>query len=202
MSTLHTFLFNSRFPFFYFYRRLDLSLQLPISKVSDYLSQTSTILSPKADVQCTNVLGLYVDTLDLFDTKSDSKKSLYDETGVLINPKSWSHYFVNRYGVGDGIVSFLESFCGQFPKGHVNISHYNSFFYTYGFSFFFFKSKHSFDIDLAKIGNYTFSKHKERFTFKGWCHINGYPINGQKRRSNYKTTRKMKYFSILRANVH
>ena len=61
---------------------------MPISKVSDYLSQSYTILSPKNDVPCTNVLGLYVDTLDLFDTKSDSKKSIYDETGILINAKS------------------------------------------------------------------------------------------------------------------
>jgi hypothetical protein len=169
--------------------------------VSTIFSISTAVLSPKLDVPLINTLVLYVDTLDLFDKRSESQKSVYDETGILINAKSWTHYLTNRYGVGEGVVGFLDSFSGHFPKGYVDLRYYNSFFYTYGFSFFFFKNKQSFDTELAKIGNYTFSRHKERFTFKGWCHINGYPTNGQKRRSNYKTTRKMKYFSILRTNI-
>jgi hypothetical protein len=202
MNTLNGFLFTQQLKIFYFHRRLDYSLQLPTLTMPVSFSSSSIILSTKVELPFINSLVLYVDTLDLFDIRSEFKKSIYDETGVLVNARSWNHYLTNRYGIGEGIVTFLESFCGHFPKGYVDLFYYNSFFYMYGFSGFFFKNKLFFDSDLAKIGNYTYSRHKERFTFKGWCHINGYPTNGQKRRSNYKTTRKMKYFSILRTTLN
>jgi len=202
MNTLNYFIFPQHLKVFYFYSRIYLTTQLPTDALLVRSLISTVVLSPKIEVSFLNSLILYVDTLDLFDRRSESKKSIYDESGVLLNAKSWSHYLTNRYGVGDGIVTFLESFCGHFPKGYVDLLKYNSFFYTYGFSLFFFKHKYSFDADLAKVGYYTYSRHKERFTFKGWCYINGYPTNGQKRRSNYKTTRKMKYFTILRTNIN
>jgi hypothetical protein len=88
MNTLNSFLFNCNPNFIYFYRRLELSLQLPTNRVSTIFSISTAVLSPKLDVPLINTLVLYVDTLDLFDKRSESQKSVYDETGILINAKS------------------------------------------------------------------------------------------------------------------
>jgi hypothetical protein len=88
MNTLNSFLFNCNLNFIYFYRRLELSLQLPTSRITTTFSVSTTVLSPKLEVPFVNSLVLYVDTLDLFDKRSESQKSVYDETGILINAKS------------------------------------------------------------------------------------------------------------------
>lgn len=164
-------------------------------------------------------LSNYIDDLDKFDfhsrkyrlyRKFKSSKNIFNnnivsrsiynnvDNGLLKIVKSWSHYLKGRYGVGIGIIKLLTKYDGTLSSNLLSLNLLNLYLYQFNFKWFFLKNINYFDYKKAILSFYSFSKHKYRFTFKGWCYVNHYPVNGQKRRTNYKTTRLYNQFMILK----
>ena len=99
--------------------------------------------------------------------------------------------FSQRYGIGKTISIILCNFLGisnNFLTSKLPLStYYNKL------SFFFSNNLNYLDDSLM---NFTSERHealKSLKTYTGFRLLNGYPINGQRTRSNYKTSRKKNY---------
>jgi len=180
------------------------------SALSLQTKQRSTPLRINIDVVTQtyrNVIHTYVDHLAPFDkyrqiflagkTKSTDSTStnlyttIYDSTDVPRSDivKSWRTYYKCRYGVGNGLVRLFEIYTGLSTNNFLNLDSFSASCYRLDFKYFFLK--HQFQFDSFKLNSvfYSYYQHKSIFTFKGWCFYNNYPVNGQRRRSNYRTTR-------------
>lgn len=167
----------------------------------------------------------YIDDLDKFDfqnrkyrlskknlkikkakfKKSSSSKthnlswSIYDSSnGLLKTVKAWNYYLTGRYGVGYGLTSLFAKYNGTLVGNYISMDTFSTYVFRASLRSFFLKNLGSFDYLKAKLEIYSYLKHKNRFTFKGWCFLNRYPVNGQKRRTNYKTTRNYNQFIMLK----
>lgn len=126
-------------------------------------------------------------------------RSIYDTTtGMVKSMKSWQHYLKGRYGVGNGLTRLFKKYSGTIIGCHTHTRLLNVYSYSSTLRFFFFFNIEHFDYLKAYSNFQSYYRHKYRFTFKGWCYLNHYPVNGQKRRTNYKTTRRYNQLVVLK----
>ena len=131
---------------------------------------------------------------------NDSKLiSVFKDDGGLVNPKMYLTKFLqSRFGVGNSLSTLLVNSTGITTNSFFNIDKLNDHFFYSNWVSFFYSSKNLFDISLVELKLRFFGNSKELYTYKGWCYKNNYPVHGQKRRSNYKTTRFSSCFGVLK----
>jgi hypothetical protein len=195
------------------------------SKLFNEILPNFRLLSIKNKSTVLYKLETYIDDLDKFDfynrkyrsSKNELKskkpkfkkntiskknallRSIYDsESGLLKTVKTWNYYLNGRYGIGHGITSLFSKYNGTLVNSLLLMSDFNIYTYQTSFRQFFLKNLTFFDYTKSRLEMYSYMKHKSRFTFKGWCFFNRYPVNGQKRRTNYKTTRSYNQFIMLK----
>ena len=134
-------------------------------------------------------------------TVDNTKYSIYNDYGHIESNSvvTLNKFFLGRYGIGRSITNIILSSSGIQLGRVYDMSMINPFFYKVGWSTFLSSSKKFFDIDLINTQLRSYSDHKEIFTYRGWCYLHGYPVHGQRRRSNYKTSRTTNLFSHIRA---
>ena len=135
--------------------------------------------------------------------KSSQKLNISSNTNTLSLKHikiedTWQSFVKGRYGIGCGLSLLFTKYNGTLSHSHLGITNFNTYLYQTSLLSFFFRNANSFDHFKAQISFYSFFRHKSRFTFKGWCFLNHYPVNGQKRRTNYKTARNYNQLLVLK----
>ncbi len=131
-------------------------------------------------------------------TYEKSLRSIYDDNGVILKPTTLDNYLNGRYGINQGFNKFLRNRIGT--SMHLRLKTCNiDWFLCIGNINGLFKSlNYKFDYNLCKSTLVSYNLHKKLFTYKGWCFINGYPVRGQLRRSNYKTAKKHVFLTSIK----
>lgn len=134
-------------------------------------------------------------------SKLEKLSSIYNDKGELVLKDLPLFKFIKgRYGLGKGKSFLILKSSGVTIESMLELNAISIFFFFSYCIRVLKKFSHCMDLDLKKKSITSFLLSRQLFTYKGWCFINKYPVNGQKRRSNYKTSRRMTFTQVLTIN--
>lgn len=217
--TLNSIFFFLKKNVFFFKKNIFLYLySLELRNWQIILIQQNTLVTEISNISYK--LENYIDDLDRFDSQNrkyklyrniDKKvrknkalklttlsRSIYEDNGLLKRSSTWYHYLKGRYGIGNGLYKLFTKYNGTLVFELASLEKFSTFLYKTSLEWFFLFNIDHFDYKKAISSFHTFYRHKYRFTFKGWCYLHHYPVNGQKRKTNYKTTRTYNRLIILK----
>ena len=129
--------------------------------------------------------------------KEINKPNLYDRLEVLIpskrpvrpmNKMSLFEILLLRYGIGPSCARLLSINSGYHPS--IKYSMLSATVPMQKVEHFFTRNRSLLDYDLQKLRNVHIQETINKLTYRGSRHRNGYPVRGQRTRSNYATSRK------------
>ncbi len=129
--------------------------------------------------------------------KEINKPNLYDRLEVLIpskrpirpmNDMSLSEILLLHYGIGASCAHLLSINSGYHP--FIKYSMVSATVPMQKVEHFFTRNRSFLDYDLQKLRNAHIKELIHKLTYRGSRHRNGYPVRGQRTRSNYSTSKK------------